>query len=69
MDRTLKDHLEWLQGKLETLNNQIMESASREQANHLQSEIRAIELAITHYQTALNIERRVASDSPNYPCS
>jgi len=39
VDRTLKDHLEWLQGRLETLSSQIMECANREQANHLQSEI------------------------------
>jgi prefoldin subunit 5 len=65
VDRTLKNHLDWLQGKLETLNRQIMESASREQANHLQSEIRAIELAISHYEAALKIERRIAPSAPS----
>jgi prefoldin subunit 5 len=65
VDRTLKDHLDWLQGKLESLNNQIMECENREKANHLQSEIRAVELAITHYQTALDIERRIASSAPS----
>jgi prefoldin subunit 5 len=65
MDRTLRDHLEWLQGKVETLNNQIMECASREQANHLQSEIRAIELAISHYEAALKVENRIASSAPS----
>jgi len=64
MDRTLKDRLDWLQGRLETLNNQMMDSPSRYQANGLQSEIRAVELAIAHYEAALKIERRIVSGAP-----
>ena len=41
--RTVKEHLDWLKGRLETLNNQFMESAGREKANRFQTEIRAIE--------------------------
>jgi hypothetical protein len=37
-----------------------MECVGRENANHLQSEIRAIELAIAHYEAALKIEKRLA---------
>jgi len=40
-----------------------MECPSREQANHLQSEIRAIELAIAHYEAALKIEKRIISSA------
>ncbi len=63
MKRTLKEHLDWLNGRLETLSSQLMECPSREQANHLQSEIRAIELAIAHYEAALKIEKRIISSA------
>jgi len=39
-----------------------MDCDSRTQANRLQVEIRAIELAIAHYQAALEIENRIISD-------
>jgi len=61
VDRTLKDHFEWLQGRLETLNSQIMECSNREHTNDLQWEIRAIELAIAHFEAALRIEKRITS--------
>jgi hypothetical protein len=41
--RTVGEHLDWLRGRLETLNRQLMESAGQEQANRWQTEIRAIE--------------------------
>jgi hypothetical protein len=48
---------------MESLSSQLMECPSREQANHLQSEIRAIELAIAHYEAALKIEKRITSSA------
>ena len=62
MERTLKEHLDWLQARLKTVNEQLMDCDSRTQANRLQVEIRAIELAIAHYQAALEIENRIISD-------
>ena len=59
MERTLKEHLDWLQARLKTVNEQLMDCDSRTQANRLQVEIRAIELAIAHYQPALEIENRI----------
>jgi len=62
VERTLKEHLDWLQARLKTVNEQLMDCDSRTQANRLQVEIRAIELAIAHYQAALEIENRIISD-------
>jgi len=62
VERTLKEHLDWLQARLKNVNEQLMDCDSRAQANRLQVEIRAIELAITHYQAALEIENRIISD-------
>jgi len=59
--QTVGEHLDWLRSRLETLNRQFMESAGQEQANRCQTEIRAIELAIAHYEAALKIEKRIST--------
>ena len=63
MKQTVGEHLDWLRGRLETLNRQLIESAGQEQANRCQAEIRAIELAIAHYEAALKIEKRISRGS------
>ena len=60
MKRTVGEHLDWLRSRLETLNRQL-ESAGQEQAERWQTEIRAIELAIAHYEAALKIEKRIST--------
>ena len=62
MKRTVGEHLDWLRSRLETLNRKL-ESAGQEQANGWQTEIRAIELAIAHYEAALKIEKRISTRS------
>ena len=62
MKRTVGEHLDWLRTRLETLNRQL-ESAGQEQARRRQTEIRAIELAIAHYEAALKIEKRISTRS------
>jgi hypothetical protein len=60
--RTVGEHLDWLRSRLETLNRQL-ESAGQEQATRSQTEIRATELAIAHYEAALKIEKRISARS------
>jgi len=60
--RTVGEHLDWLRSRLETLNRQL-ESAGQEQTTRWQTEIRAIELAIAHYEAALKIEKRISTRS------
>ncbi len=62
MKRTVGEHLDWLRTRLETLNRQL-ESAGQEQATRWKAEIRAIELAIAHYEAALKIEKRISKRS------
>ncbi len=60
MDTTVRNHLQRLQDRLEQLNRQMMEQvASQEQRNRLESEMRAIGLAIDHYRAALELEQSV----------
>ena len=62
MQRTVQERLDSLKAKLEALNRKLMESLSQAQANRCQTEIRAIELAIAHYEAALKVEKRILTE-------
>lgn len=60
MDRTLREHISYLEQRLKKLNQRIMENGrSQIDRNRLESEIRAAELALTYYRKALELEREV----------
>jgi hypothetical protein len=60
MDRPLKDHISYLERRLQELNAQIMENRRTQiDRNHIESEIRAVQLALTYYRKALELERQV----------
>ncbi len=60
MDVTVRQHINRLQRRLEALNEEIMRSSlSHEERNKLESDIRAVSLALSHYQAALAIEKGV----------
>jgi hypothetical protein len=60
MDRTVRQHIEWLEARLQILNNTLMATDRRENANAIECEIRAVNLALGHYRAALEIEKRVS---------
>jgi hypothetical protein len=60
MDRTVRQHIEWLEARLQTLTNTLMATDRRESANAIETEIRAVNLALGHYRAALEIEKRVS---------
>ena len=61
MNRTLKEHISFLERRIERLNDRIMENKFSVSArNRIESEIRAATLAITYYRKALEIERRIS---------
>lgn len=58
MDVTVRDHLQRLQLRVENLSQKSMErNLAQEERNRLEAEIRAANLAITHYQAALELEQ------------
>jgi hypothetical protein len=61
MDLTLREHLRRLDERLQLLNREIMENSSLEERNKIEAEIRAANLAISHYKAALEQENRLAS--------
>ena len=60
MDRPLKDHVSYLENRLQQLNRYVMENRrTQAERNKIESEIRAAELALTYYRKALELEKRV----------
>ena len=59
MNRTLAQHLDSLEAKRKQLSEQIMEEPSTLKRNQLETELRAVESALTLFRSALEIEARV----------
>jgi hypothetical protein len=57
MERSVREHLQRLDERLQLLSQQIMENSSLEERNKLEAEIRAANLAIAHYKAALELEQ------------
>jgi hypothetical protein len=61
MQLPVGEHIRRLQHRLEALNEDIMRHGiSLEERNNIESEIRAVNLALEHYRVALEIEQSVA---------
>ena len=59
MDRTVGQHMQALEQKLNVLNAGIMDENDRAKCSQLESELRAVESALTHYRSALEAEERI----------
>ena len=61
MDRTVREHLAHLEQRLCNLNAQIMDNhCIQAEANRLQTEIRAAEMALSYYRKALELEKQIS---------
>ncbi len=47
MDRTVRQHVEWLEERQQAPNNTLMTTDTHDKANAVESEIRAVRLALT----------------------
>ena len=63
MYRTVQEHLQKLEQRLGEISGRIMIEHNKSKRNQLESELRAIESAITHYRSALEIESNVFAKS------
>ncbi len=62
MDITVREHTRRLQQRLGVLNEEIMrQDLSQEQRNKVESDIRAVNLALGYYRAALEIELEVGT--------
>ena len=65
MERSVREHLQRLDERLQLLSQQIIENRSLEQRNKLEAGIRAANLAIAHYKAALELEHNLVEDRKN----
>jgi hypothetical protein len=61
MDLTVRQHIENLQSRLSALNAEFMDETDPAKRNRLESEIRAVELALSHFQAALEAEKKLST--------
>ncbi len=56
MNKTLAEHIQILEQKVDSINTRIMQENDSRERNELESELRAVESALTHYRSAYEIE-------------
>ena len=61
MDHTVRQHVEWLEKRQQVLNTALMATNTRDQANSIETEIRAVRLALEHYRAALDVEKSISA--------
>jgi hypothetical protein len=61
IDHTVRQHVEWLEERQQVLNTALMATNTRDQANSIETEIRAVRLALEHYRAALDVEKSVSA--------
>jgi hypothetical protein len=60
MDTTLREHIQRLEQKLKSMTADVTENRlSSEARNRTDAEIRAVNLALSHYREALELEKSV----------
>lgn len=62
MNRPVAEHIRSLEHKRTLLSEQIMEERIRGKRNQLETELRAVESALTLFRSALKIEGRISTD-------
>ena len=69
MDRTLREHIEGLEQKLQVLTAQLNEqdTGNLQARGELEAELRAVESALTHYRAAFEIEARLCPQPQKAP--
>lgn len=60
MDRTVREHIQILEAKRSLLSGRIMDERDRTKRNQLETELRAVESALTLYRSAIEIESRIS---------
>lgn len=63
MNRTLAEHIQSLEQRLNMISARIMQEDDPEKSNYLESELRAVESALTQYRSAFEIEKRLSASS------
>lgn len=60
MQRTVAEHIQSLEQTRYLLSARIVEARNRAERNHLESQLRAVESALTLFRSAIEIEARIS---------
>jgi hypothetical protein len=61
MDRPLRDHIRYLEDRIHDLSEKLMNAGlSQPERNRIEAELRAAQLALTHYRAALELEKTLS---------
>jgi Effector-associated domain 9 len=63
MNRTLAEHIQDLEHRLNLISSQMMREDNPKKRNNLESELRAVESALTQYRSAFEVESRLSGSS------
>lgn len=63
MNQSLAEHIQSLEERLNLISARIMQEDNPVKRNYLESELRAVESALTQYRSAFEIENRLSADS------
>lgn len=61
MHKSVGEHIQVLEKKRDVLSGQIMEERNKTKRNQLETELRAVESALSLFRSALEIEERISS--------
>lgn len=60
MDRTLREHINFLERQIKDLSGKSMDDRlTKGERNRMESEIRAVKLALDYYRKALELEKQL----------
>ena len=63
MNRSLAEHIQSLEQRLNVISARIMQEDNPLKRNYLESELRAVESALTQYRSAFELESRLSANS------
>ena len=64
MDKTVREHIQALEEKRNLLSEQVMDESNAGRRNELETELRAVQSALSFYHDALETERRFWGSAP-----
>jgi hypothetical protein len=63
MDRPLREHISFLETRVQELSKQLMEDRrTQAERNRFESELRAAQLALNYYREALKLEKQLSGN-------
>jgi hypothetical protein len=63
MDLTVRQHIAALEARMNALASELMDEKDRAKRNAVESEMRAVQMALAHYRAALDLENTLRGNA------